>query len=179
MRKPRFDIKIFKQHREALAAHFHDGALILVAHPEYIRNNDVHHNYRQDSNFFYLTGFEEPESIFVFRPGKVPETVLFVRPKDVERETWDGFRFGPDTAQREFGMDKAYTMSEFAAQAPELLSDVSRVFYRLYAFSEYDQLIESALLATKDKLRRSGRGLLTIEDPTSIIGEHRMFKSAQ
>ena len=70
-----------------------EGALVIPSHPEYIRNNDVHHAYRQDSNLFYLTGFEEPDSVLVFRPGQNPDD--FVCPSErFGAKTWDGFRYG-------------------------------------------------------------------------------------
>ncbi|MEQ1665655.1 MAG: aminopeptidase P N-terminal domain-containing protein, partial [Bdellovibrionales bacterium] len=74
MRTPLVDVNIFKKRRELLSDKIKGSALIIPAHPELIRNNDVHHPYRQDSNFFYLAGFEEPNSIFVFLPGSNPET---------------------------------------------------------------------------------------------------------
>ena len=79
MRKPNYDMNIFAARRQKLAKEIQGSALVVFAHPERIRNDDVHFPYRQDSNLFYLTGFEEPESILVFRPGLTPETVMFVR----------------------------------------------------------------------------------------------------
>src|SRR4051794_37988184 len=112
MRRPQFDMQMFKDRRAELARRAPGSVFILPSHPEMIRNNDVHHSYRQDSNLFYLTGWEEPESILVFRPGQKPETVLFVRKKDLVRETWDGFRYGPDGAVASFAMDKSYLNTE-------------------------------------------------------------------
>ncbi|HMR75877.1 MAG TPA: aminopeptidase P N-terminal domain-containing protein, partial [Polyangiaceae bacterium] len=76
-----------------------DGCLVLGAAPTAIRNNDIEHEYRQDSDFQYLTGFDEPEALLVLRPT-APRFVLFVRPKDPEREVWDGYRAGVDGAQQ-------------------------------------------------------------------------------
>jgi Xaa-Pro aminopeptidase len=87
MRKPSIDIQICKNRRQELAGLLKGAALILPALPEYTRNPDVNYDYRQETNLYYTTGFEEPESVFVFRPGQKPETVLFVRPKDPLRET--------------------------------------------------------------------------------------------
>src|SRR5688500_4342369 len=102
MRKPGIPLEIVERRRDRLSPLIEGGILIIPAHPEYVRNHDVHFEYRQDSNFFYLTGFEEQESVFVFRPGLQPETVLFVREKDLEKETWDGFRFGPEGTKTTF-----------------------------------------------------------------------------
>src|SRR5687767_7187445 len=130
MRRPAYDMTIFRDRRQALAKRMSGGALILASHPEHIRNNDVHYAHRQDSNLFYLTGFEEPETILVFRPGQTPETVLFVRPKDLVRETWDGFRYGPEATEKEYQVDKAYLLSEFDAQIVNLLKPVDRLYHR-------------------------------------------------
>ena len=131
MRKPIVDISIFKDRRKQLAGKIPNSALIVASHPEMIRNHDVHYPYRQDTNLFYLTGFEEPGSVLVFRPGRDPEYALFVRKKDPLRETWDGFRFGPDMTKQVFGCDKTYGIEEIEAVLPKLLSEVDQVYYRL------------------------------------------------
>ncbi|MCB0366094.1 MAG: aminopeptidase P N-terminal domain-containing protein [Bdellovibrionaceae bacterium] len=177
MRKPKHDMSIFKERRTRLAEKISGGALITPAAPEYIRNNDVHHAYRQDSNLFYLTGFEEPESVLVFRPGKDPETVMFVRNKDVLRETWEGFRYGADGTQQEFGIDKAYLIEDFEKEAPGLLDPIDKIYYTLFHDIEFDEKIGRVLLAIKDMRRRSGKGLLPISDALPIIGEMRLIKS--
>ncbi|MCB0391626.1 MAG: aminopeptidase P N-terminal domain-containing protein [Bdellovibrionales bacterium] len=176
MRKPNVDINVFIERRKQLAQLIPGSALILTAHPEYIRNNDVFHAYRQDSNFYYLTGFEEPESIFVFRPGCEKESILFVRNKDIERETWDGFRYGPEATQKEFKVDAAYSIDKFEEIAPKLLAEVDKLYYRFFYFKEYDSIIEKALLDTKDLKRRSGVGNLTIADSYQLLGEKRIIK---
>lgn len=177
MRKPSHEMSIFKERRTRLAEKIPGGALITPAAPEYIRNNDVHHDYRQDSNLFYLTGFEEPESVLLFRPGKDPETVMFVRNKDVLRETWDGFRFGTEGTQTHFGIDKAYLIEDFEKIAPGLLADVERVHYTLFHDIEFDERIGRVVMAVKDMRRRSGKGLLPIADAAPMIGEMRLIKS--
>ncbi len=177
MRKPLIDISIIKQRLENIKPLFEDSALVLFSHPEYIRNNDVHHAYRQDSNFFYLTGFEEPGAIFVWRPGQTPETVLFVRPKDPEMETWDGFRFGTEMSARVFQMDAVYEVDAFETEAPKLLKDVRTVFHHQYRDVKNDARIQTVLERTKNAARRSGNGLLSIKDPNSVLGDVRLIKS--
>ena len=178
MRRPSFDMSIFKERRQALARMAPKSAVIIPAHPEQVRNNDVHHPYRQDSNFFYLTGFEEPESILVFRPGGSPETILFVRPKDVERETWDGFRYGPEGTEREFKVDKCYLLSEFDKLIVGLLRSVDQVYYRLNLDPEFDNKMLHVLDQVRLNQGRSGRGHLALLDSWELIGELRVKKSA-
>src|SRR5438270_10925918 len=83
----------------AMAASGEPAIAILPAAPTYVRNNDVDHEYRQDSDLFYLTGFDEPQSVLVLAP---PQTIMFVRPRDPEREVWDGPRAGVDGAKADF-----------------------------------------------------------------------------
>ncbi|MGE5085886.1 MAG: aminopeptidase P family protein [Bacillota bacterium] len=177
MRKPTIDMNIFAERRKKLGQQIPGAALVVASHPEYIRNHDVHFPYRQDSNMFYLTGWEEPESVLVYRPGQNPETVMFVRRRDPERETWDGFRYGPEGCEREFKIDKAYTIDEYTKIAPQLLKDVDRVYYRQFKNKEADHQMEEILNTVKSLHGRSGLGLLTIHDADTLIGEMRVVKS--
>lgn len=177
MRKPLIDPSIFANRRRQVAEKIKGAAMIIPAHPSYVRNNDVHYDYRQDSNLFYLTGYEEPESVLVFRPGQTPETVMFVMSKDPLRETWDGFRFGPEGAQKEFGFDKVYPIEDIDTVLPDLLSPVDRVYYRLYFNTAFDQTFSKALDAARAKQGRSGLGLKPIVDTQEVLGEMRLIKS--
>lgn len=155
------------------------AALVIPSNPEFMRNHDVQYEYRQDTNLFYLTGFEEPESVLVFRPGQSPETVLFVRPKDPLRETWDGFRYGPSLAQDIFEVDKTFLVSDLEKELPSLLKDVSKVYYRLSRNHQFDLQITNALESAKTSRGRSGMGLLPILDSSELLGEMRVIKSAE
>ncbi len=77
----------YRDRRLQVAKAIEPGVLVLFSAPLALRNNDVEHEYRQDSDFYYLTGFDEPESVLVIRSSPSPKTVLFVRPRDPERET--------------------------------------------------------------------------------------------
>src|ERR1044072_5983903 len=87
-----------------------NSVAIIPAAREATRSNDTHYRFRQDSDFFYLTGFEEPQSIAVIKSNHY---TLFVRPRDPEREIWDGRRAGVDGAKSEFGADESFPISEF------------------------------------------------------------------
>ena len=177
MRQPLIDPSICKQRRKLLAERSAGAAVILPSTPEFIRNNDVHYDYRQDSSLFYLCGFEEPESVLVFRAGQTPETVLFVRPKDPVRETWDGFRFGPDLARDKFQVDECYLITEIEKVLPDLVSSVDRVYYRLNRNNEFDSILAKTLESVRSKMGRTGMGIKPILDPTDLIGELRLIKS--
>jgi Xaa-Pro aminopeptidase len=179
MRRPLIDPGIFKKRRSALASHIGDGALIVPAHPEMVRNHDVHFAYRQDSNLFYLTGFEEPEAVLVLRPQHTPQCVLFVRKKDSLRETWDGFRYGPQGTEQEFGVDKAYVIDDLDKVLPTLLDGVDRVFYSLFQNHDFDAHFQKALQTVRAKQGRSGAGLLPITDSSEVLSEMRLKKSPE
>jgi len=177
MRKPSHDMAIFKERRKIVGQKIPNSALIVASHPEMIRNHDVHYPYRQDSNMFYLTGFEEPESVMVLRPGHSPEYVMFVRRKDPLRETWDGFRYGPEGAQEAFQCDKTYAIDELESVLPKLLSEVDNVYYRLFQNHEFDKKFRNAIETVRINQGRSGLGILPIHDSTELLGEMRVKKS--
>jgi Xaa-Pro aminopeptidase len=176
MRKPTENPEIFKRRRKKVIAKLNGAALIVAAHPEQLRNDDVHHFYRQDSNMYYLTGFEEPESFLLIRPNHVPETVMFVREKNVERETWDGFRFGPEGTKQDFLIDEVYSIDRFEEKTVELLKGFEELYYRLFKNPEADHKVQNALLKLKRAHGRSGYGLLTIKDADTFLGEFRLKK---
>lgn len=177
MRKPTYDMNIFAERRRLVGQEIFGSALVVASHPEHIRNHDVHFPYRQDSNLFYLTGWEEPESVLILRPGLTPEAVMFVRRRDPERETWDGFRYGPEGCEREFKIDNCYPIDELEKVAPALLKEVDRVYYRLRKNSEFDERLQAVLDSVKQMQGRTGAGLLPIYDADTLIGEKRLVKS--
>jgi Xaa-Pro aminopeptidase len=177
-RTPSFDMQIFKKRREKLAPHLTESALVIFSNPEFLRNHDSNYEYRQDTNFFYVTGFEEPESVCVFRPGQKPEYILFVRPKDPLRETWDGFRYGPDGAKKYYGADEVHLISDLSKKLPELLKSVKSVFFRLNQQPQYDQVMLKAIDDAKMLYGRSGRSNLDIIDSANFLGEFRIIKDA-
>ncbi len=175
MRRPQFGMQMFKDRRSELARQAQGSIFILPSHPDMLRNNDVHHTYRQDSNLFYLTGWEEQESVFVFRPGQKPESVLFVRKKDLVRETWDGFRYGPDGVTANFGMDQAYLIDDFDQKLVELIKGADNIFYRF----NIDPSFDTRFLKLLEERRLSARGQYNapVRDPNELIGEMRLRKS--
>lgn len=178
MRKPIENPEIFKNRRKKIIQNLNHSALIVASHPEQVRNDDVQHSYRQDSNMYYLTGFEEPESFLLLRPGKVPETVMFVRMKNRERETWDGFRFGTEGTKKEFLIDEVYPIEEFEKQCSELLKGYTELQYSLFKNPEADAKVQSVLMQLKRASGRTGYGLLTIKDADTFLGEFRLKKEA-
>jgi Xaa-Pro aminopeptidase len=154
-----------------------EGVLILPPTPASIRNGSVHHSYRVDSNIFYLTGFEEAEAWLIVTPQLEDKTHLFVLPKDPEKETWDGFRFGPEGAREHFVVDKTYLIDELPKVLPQLLRGASSVYYRMGRFPATDQKVLQALESYRLSRGRSGLGLLPIVDSYELLGELRVIKS--
>lgn len=177
MRKAPINPEFFKLRRDRLAQLIPGCALVLPAWPEYYRNADSNFNYRVESNLFYLTGFDEPEACLIFRPGKTPETVMFVRTKNPLRETWDGFRFGVEGAKEVFGFDQTFPISEFDQKAPELLRGCERIYYSLFRNKEFDPRFGEAMINVYGWRPKFGLGLPPIEDAHSVIGELRIRKT--
>jgi Xaa-Pro aminopeptidase len=167
----------FKERRERVLAAIHPGVLVIPAAPLAIRNNDVEHEYRQDSDFFYLTGFVEPESVLVLNSQAEQKFTLFVRARDPEREVWDGARAGVEGAVSEFGADVAFTISELTSKLPDAIQNTERVFYRLGKNRSFDD----TLLAALDKVRGRARLGITcpsaIVDAATVVHESRLKKS--
>lgn len=160
-----------------------DFVAIVPAHPELIRNDDVHFKFRQDSSFYYLTGFKEPDALAVFRSvGGKQEFVLFVRPKVLEKEIWTGTRAGTDQAVAKYGADRAYNVEEFDATIGELLKGTQRLYYDFSRTLARNgtELLDHKILRLSDELRvsmgRAGRGAVPIFNVRDVVGELRLFK---
>lgn len=177
MRVPLENLRIFADRRSLLHKKIEGSVLILASPAEAVRNGSVHHTFRQDSNLYYLTGFEEPGSIFVYRPGMNPETILFVQKKDPTKETWDGFRFGPQEAKKQFQIDQTFEIEEFSKQIVGLLKGAEKLYYRFYKNPEMDRSIQEALLGLKTSQGRTGFGILPVFDSEELLGELRVIKS--
>ena len=108
-------VKPFKARRARLARDLGEGIVVLPTAPELHRNADTHYDYRWDSGFYYLTGFREPEAVLVMVLGAKPRSILFCREKNMEREIWDGFRYGPEAAREMFAFDESYPFGELDA----------------------------------------------------------------
>ncbi|HEY6645262.1 Xaa-Pro aminopeptidase [Povalibacter sp.] len=130
------------------------GIAILPAVPESTRNSDVLYHYRPDSDFHYLTGFGEPESVAVLIPGRThAEYVLFVRDRDPTRETWDGRRAGPEGATRDYGADDAFPIADIDDILPGLMENCSRVYYTMGLHQDFDQRV----IGWVNQLKNQGR----------------------
>ena len=148
-----------------------DAVAIISSAPVAVRNSDVNHEYRQDSNFFYLTGFEEPEAVCILSPGAVRHKfVLFVRPRDPAREMWTGARAGVKGAMETFGADTAYVIGSFDRMLPRYLIGPQSLYHNFVADEGFtDKLIDSFT-------RLSGHGSPNLVDAANLLGEMRVLK---
>jgi Xaa-Pro aminopeptidase len=156
------------------------AAALIVSHPEMIRNNDVLHEYRQDSDLYYLTGFEEPEAALLLLPeGKENRIVMFVRPRDPEREVWTGIRSGVEGAKAAHGADAAHPIGELTESLPKLLEGVEALYVNLGRDRDRDALALEMLNRTRRGTRDGIPGPSRIVDAAAILHETRLRKDAE
>src|SRR3954463_9421667 len=167
----------FKLRRERVLAAIHPGVLVIFAAPLAIRNNDVEHEYRQDSDFFYLTGFDEPDSVLVLNSQSEQPLTLFVRPRDPEREVWDGARAGVEGAVSEYGANVAFPIAELGAKLPDVIQNTERVFYRLGKNRSFDDTLLGALDRVRGRARLGVTCPSSIVDAATVVHESRLKKS--
>jgi Xaa-Pro aminopeptidase len=152
------------------------GAALLTSPPEVLRNGDSHYLFRQSSDIVYLTGFSEPGTTVLLRPGADEPFVMFVRPRDPEREIWDGRRAGVEGAVDVYGADAAYPNSELGEKLPELLSNVSELHYSFGDYPAFDTRLIRVLAGLRRKERRGLRPPRKICDPRFVLHEMRLIK---
>ena len=169
----------FKRRRRALLKQMgRDSIAIVPTAPVRMRNNDVEYAYRPDSDFFYLTGFAEPESVAVLVPGRPQgEYILFVRDRDPARETWDGRRAGPEGATRDFGADHAFPIADIDEILPGLLENRAKVFYAMGTHPEFDQRVVGWVNGLRTQARNGRHPPQEIVALDHVLHDMRLFKS--
>lgn len=151
-------------------------AIIPAAH-EKTRSYDTEYKFRQDSDFWYLTGFPEPDAIAVITKNSKKPYTLYVRPRDPLMETWFGRRQGVEGAVKNFGVDKAVSVEKFGGDLAKLLNGHEKLYYRFAVDTELDQKILHYLTEQRVRRLKAAYPPHTIIDPTPIIGEMRLHKS--
>jgi Xaa-Pro aminopeptidase len=147
------DSTLYAERRTTLINKMQRGIAILPTAPEVVRNGDAHYPYRHDSSFYYLTGFVEPEAVLVLVAGNHPQSILFCREKNAEREIWDGYRCGPDAACEQFGVDASYSITQLDEKLIELMGNQPALFYPLGADAGWDARIIKLRAAVQEKSR--------------------------
>ena len=175
---PKPSSELLRQRRDEFMKRISGGAAIFPSTPTAIRNGDVEHEYRQNADLYYLTGFEEPYCLAVLIPGH-PETrfVMFVQPKDPERETWTGRRAGDEGAVRDYGADKAFTIDKLNEELPGLIQNTDRIYYRFGVDPSFDDRVVGLMRRFSRERQRSGVGPHAVIDPADILHSMRLVKT--
>ena len=179
MIKPASPAEEFARRRSALMRLMgRDAIAIVPAAPVRRRNNDVDYAYRQDSDFHYLTGFGEPESVAVLVPGREQaEYILFVRERDPVRETWDGRRAGPAGARRAYGAHDAFPITDIDEILPGLMENRAKVFYTMGIYPEFDQRVVGWVNGLRTQARNGRHPPQEFVALDQVLHELRLFKS--
>ena len=166
----------FVRRRLELASAIKCGIAVIPTAAESIRNKDAHFPYRFDSYFHYLTGFNEPESVVVVIGGKPSRSILFCRAKHEERETWDGFRYGPEEAKTQFNFDDAFAIDEIDKILPQLIENRDAIFTPIGIESNWDNKMMGWLNKTRSRAREGIAAPASLIDVREILDEMRLIK---
>lgn len=169
---------IHAKRRARLLKKMKRGIAVIPNAPERRRNGDADHPYRFDSSFYYLSGFAEPESVLVIVAGDAPQSILFCREKNVEREIWDGYRHGPDAARDRFGFYAAYPMDKLDEKLTELMGNQEALYYPLGADADWDRRMIALRDAVRAKVRSGIKSPDELHDIRALVDEMRLFKDA-
>ena len=169
----------YKRRRRQLMTMMGGGSIaILPTAHETIRNRDVHHPYRPDSDFHYLTGFPEPEAVAVLVPGRPHgEFILFCREKDATKEMWDGYRAGLEGAVRDYGADDAFPISDLDDILPGLLEERERVYFAMGSDPGFDQRVSDWVGQVRSRARAGVHGPIEFLALDHYLHDMRLYKS--
>ncbi len=173
------DKKEFARRRRAVMEEMGEGSIaILPSAPVRIRNRDVEYPYRQDSDFYYLTGFEEPEAVAVLMPNrKRGEYILFCRERDPEMELWNGVRSGLEGACEDYGADDAFPIGDVDDILPGLLENQSRVFYAMGYYPDFDRRMIGWVNRVRTRSKAGVSSSADIVALDNVLHEMRLMKS--
>ena len=164
------------ERRDALRRSMGRGVAVIPTAPVRVRNRDSEYLYRFDSYFYYLTGFQEPDSVLVLVAGEAPKSILFCRKRDPARELWDGVRSGPEGAKAALGMDEAFPIETLDEQIPKLLANQSVLHYAPGSDAVWDSRIMSWLNEVRSQARGGIAAPTEIRDVRTALDEMRLVK---
>ena len=169
-----------RRRRQLMRLMGRDAIAVLPAAPTRVRNNDVEYNFRQDSDFHYLTGFDEPESVAVLVPGREQgEYILFVRERNPEREIWDGKRAGPAGAVTDYAADEAYPIGKLDEILPGLLASRERVYHTMGVYHDFDQRVVGWVNTLRSQARAGRHPPQEFAALDHVLHDMRLFKSTR
>jgi Xaa-Pro aminopeptidase len=169
----------FADRRERMLGGLAGGVAVIPSARLLLRNGDSEYEFRQNSDFYYLTGFDEPDAVLVLSP-KHPEhrSVLFLRERDRAMEIWNGKRLGVERASEVLGIDKSYPIGDLDKELPNYLVGADTLHYELGTNAENDRTVMQALEGARSKTRRTGKAPSAIVDPGALVHQMRSIKSA-
>ncbi len=173
-------VREFSRRRRNLIEHMAaESIAILPSAPERVRNRDVLFPFRQDSDFHYLTGFDEPEAVLVLIPGREHgESVLFCRERNPEKERWDGFLAGPEGAVGDYGLDDAFPIDDIDEILPGMIEGKSRVYYSMGLDAQFDARVMEWINVIRSKVRSGAQPPGEFIALEHYLHDMRLYKSA-
>ena len=168
----------YRQRRDALMSKIGNGTAIFRSAPMAVMHNDVEYAYRQDSDFFYLTGLNEAEAVAVLAPHhEEHKFILFVQPKDITKEVWSGYVTGVDAAKEKYGADEAYPINELNEKLPQYLLNADKIYYRLGRDKPFNDTVLTHYQRLLRTYPKRGTGPTAIQDTCTILHGMRLVKS--
>ena len=156
-----------------------DSIAIVPAATEQVRNRDTEYAFRQDSDFYYLTGFDEPDAVLVLLPGRRHgQYILFCRDRDPAMELWNGYRAGPDGACQDFGADDAFPVNDIDDILPGLLEGRERVYYAMGRHDDFDRNVMQWVNVIRSQVRMGAHPPGEFLDLDHLLHDMRLYKSA-
>ncbi|MCM1981475.1 aminopeptidase P N-terminal domain-containing protein [Lyngbya confervoides] len=168
---------LYRHRRQTLLDKIGHGTVVIRSAPLAVMHHDVEYNFRQDSDFFYLTGLDEPESVALLVGNhEAHQFVLFVRPKNPILETWTGYRVGVELAKERFGADAVYSIEELDEHLPQYLACADRIYYHLGRDRSFNETLLRHWQTLLAGYQRSGTGPLALEDYGPLLHGQRLIK---
>lgn len=170
----------YADRRARLTAALDGRVAVIPSSREILRNGDSNYEFRQNSDFYYLTGFDEPDAVLVLAPGHGEcGSILFLRERDRAMEIWNGKRLGVERAADALGVDKAHAIDDLDAMLPHYLAGAETLAYDLGNDAEMDRTVMQALEAARARTRRAGRAPTAIAQASALVHPMRLVKSAE
>jgi Xaa-Pro aminopeptidase len=170
---------IYRSRRDAVAEKLGEAIAIVPAAVHHIRSNDAEYEYRQNSDFYYLTGFTEPEAVLIIAPGREQRDTMFLRRRDREMEIWTGKRLGVDDAPERLELDAAFAIDELDDKLGDMLVGWERMAYGFGRDEAFDRRIHAAVAHARHSVRRGGKAPLEFFEPGTLLHEMRLRKSPE
>lgn len=178
MNKPLTPCEFSRRRRELIRQLAPHSLAILSAATHKIRSRDTEYHFRQDSDFYYLTGFEEPEAVMVLVPGREPaDYIMFCRPNDKEKELWEGKRAGLSGVKTDFGVEESYSIEEINKVLPMLCEGREKIYYQLGQNTHFDSQVLQWINTIKSKVRKGISPPRELVDLSHTLHDMRLIKN--